>query len=124
MDATRGDRSQHPPGGWGGVTRRKEGLGFAIYLTDTTQRAVALDALVKANVPYVSSAPEARLARWTYGELYDWFRYVHMKLRRVPLTMCSLDEGRNRILYGVETEEAGLELDRQLTALDVPCFLV
>ena len=112
------------PGGWGGVTRRKAGLGFAIYLTDTTQRVAALDALVKANVAYVSSGTEARPARWTYGELYDWFRYVHTHLRRVPLTSWALDEGRNRIFYGVETEEAGLELDRQLTALGVPCFLV
>ena len=112
------------PGGWGGLTGRKEGLGFAIYLTDTTQRAAALDALAKAGVPDVSSNTEARPARWTYGQLYDWFGYVHMHLRRVRVTMWSLDESRNRIYYGVETEEAGLELDRQLTALNVPCFLV
>jgi hypothetical protein len=112
------------PGGWGGVTRREKGLGFAIYLTDTTQRIAALDALVKAKVPYVSSETEARPGRWTYGELYDWFRYVHTHLRKVPVTMWSLDEQRNRIVYGVETEEGGVELDRQLTALNVPCFLV
>lgn len=112
------------PGGWGGVTQRNEGLGFAIYLTDTTQRVAALEALMKADVPYVSSSTEARPARWTYADLYDWFRYVHTHLRRVPIVMWSLDEGRNRILYGVETEEAGVELDRQLTTLQVPCFLV
>jgi hypothetical protein len=112
------------PGGWGGVTRRKKGLGFAIYLTDTSKRVAALDALVKAKVPYVSSETEARPARWTYGELYDWFRYVHTHLRRVAVTMWALDEERNRIYYGVETEEAALELDRQLTALNVPCFLI
>jgi hypothetical protein len=112
------------PGGWGGVTRRKKGLGLAIYLTDTTERVAALNALVRAKVPYVSSETEATLGRWSYGELYDWFRYVHTHLRRVSITMSALDEERNRILYGVETEEAGLELDRQLTSLEVPCFLV
>jgi hypothetical protein len=112
------------PGGWGGVTHREKGLGFAIYLLDTAKRAEALDALVRAGVPYISTGTEARVGRWAYVQLYDWFRYIHTHLRRVPVTMWSLDESRNRVLYGVETEEAGLELDRQLAALKVPCFLV
>ena len=97
---------------------------MAIYLLDTTKRAEALDALVRAGVPYISTGTEARAGRWTYVQLYDWFRYIHTHLRRVAVTMWSLDERRNRVVYGVETEEAGLELDRQLTALNVPCFVV
>ena len=63
-------------------------------------------------------------ARWTYGQIYDWFRYIHSHLHHVAVNTWALDEWRNRIYYGTVDEAAGLELDRQLAALNVPCFLV
>jgi hypothetical protein len=122
--AQRDSIARNIPGGWGGVTHREKGLGFAIYLVDTTKRADAVDALMKAGVPYISRQTEARIGRWTYVQLYDWFRFIHTHLGRIALTMWTLDDERNRIFYGVETEQAALELDRQLTALKIPCFLV
>ena len=38
--------------------------------------------------------------------------------------MWALDEWQNRLYYGTLDEAAAAELNRQLTALDVPCFLV
>jgi hypothetical protein len=112
------------PGGWGGLTAREKNPGFAIYLRDTAQRSAALAALAAAGVPYISATTEAKQGRWTYVQLYDWFRYIHSHLRRVAVNSWALDEWHNRILYGVEDEPAALELDRQLAALNVPCFLV
>lgn len=112
------------PGGWGGVTRPRKGLGSAIYLTDTTQRDTALAALLNAGVRYIARSSEVKQGRWTYDQLYDWFRYIHSHLRHVSVSMWALDEHNNRIFYGVEDDAAGLELDRQLTAMNVPCFLV
>lgn len=124
LSEPRASLSRKIPGGWGGVTRREKGLGFAIFLIDTTQRRAALEALVSAGINYVSLSTEVRQGRWTYAQIYDWFRYIHSHLRHVAVTMWSLDEDNNRILYGVENKAAASELDRQLTAMNVPCFLV
>ena len=112
------------PGGWGGLAAREKKTGFAIYLRDTTERSAALAVLAAAGVPYISAATEAEQGRWTYVEIYDWFRYIHSHLRHVAVNAWALDEWHNRIWYGVEDEAAALELDRQLAALNVPCFLV
>jgi hypothetical protein len=112
------------PGGWGGLESRESGHRFGIYLQDTTQRSAAISALQKAGVQFISADRKVVQGRWTYGQLYDWFRYIHSHLRRVPVNSWALDEWRNRIYYGTVDEAAGLELDRQLTALNVPCFLV
>jgi hypothetical protein len=91
---------------------------------DTTQRSAALSVLLAAGVKYISADTKAVQGRWTYGQIYDWFRYIHSHLRQVAVNSWALDEWRNRIYYGTVDESAGLELDRQLTALNVPCFLV
>ena len=122
--ATRATIAAKIPGGWGGLALREKKPGYAIYLRDTAQRSAALAALAAAGVLYVSAATEAEQGRWTYVQIYDWFRYIHSRLRRVAVNMWSLDEYHNRIYYGTEDEAAGLELDRQLAALNVPCFLV
>jgi hypothetical protein len=57
-------------------------------------------------------------------KIYDWFRYIHTHLRHVAVTMWTLDEANNRILYGVENEAAAREFDRQLATMNTPCFLV
>src|SRR6266545_2424709 len=115
--ADRAAISRIVPGGWGGLTRPAQGEGAAIFLVDTTKRDTALAVLLNAGVRYIARTSQAKQGRWTYTQLYDWFRYIQSHLRRVAVTMWALDEWRNSIRYGVETEEAGLELDRQLTAL-------
>jgi hypothetical protein len=121
---TRAKIARDIPGGWGGLAIREKRRGYAIYLIDTTQRSAALAALGAAGVLYISADTEAEQGRWTYVQIYDWFRYIHSHLRHVAVNMWALDEWRNRIYYGTEDEAAGLELDRQLAALNVPCFLV
>jgi len=121
--AERAALSRTIPGGWGGLESRQPGP-FGIYLLDTTQRSAAISALLAAGVKYVSWDTKAVQGRWTYEQIYDWFRYIHSHLRRVAVNSWALDEWRNRIYYGTVDATAGVELDRQLTALNVPCFLV
>jgi hypothetical protein len=122
--AERAALSRTIPGGWGGLESLQSGRPFGVYLLDTTQRSAALSALLAAGVKYISADTKAVQGRWTYGQIYDWFRYIHSHLRHVAVNSWALDEWRNRIYYGTVDESAGLELDRQLTALNVPCFLV
>jgi hypothetical protein len=119
----RAEISRLIPGGWGGVTRRENGFGVRLLLVDTTQRVRALEALAAAGSPFSPDTP-VKQGRWSYAQIYDWFRYIHRHLNGVALTMWTLDEVNNRILYGVEGEVAAREFDRRLAAMNVPCFLV
>jgi hypothetical protein len=119
----RADIARKIPGGWGGVTRKENGFGTRLLLVDTTQRARALEALEAAGSPFSPDTP-VKQGRWTYAQIYDWFRYIHTHLRYVAVTGWSLDEANNRILYHVEDEAAAREFDRQLAGMNVPCFLV
>jgi hypothetical protein len=121
---TRADLAPKIPGGWGGLASLEQGGGVGIYLTDTTQRNAALAALVAAGVQYISNSTKAVKGRWTYEQLYDWFRYINSHLHHVGVNSWALDEWRNRLYYGTLDEAAAAELNRQLTALNVPCFLV
>jgi hypothetical protein len=80
--------------------------------------------LLSAGVRYISDSTRAVQGRWTYDQLYDWFRYIHSHLRHVGVNEWALDEWRNRLYYGTIDEAAAAELSRQLTALNIPCFLV
>jgi hypothetical protein len=87
------------------------------------ERVRALEALAAAGSPFSPDTP-VKQGRWTYAQIYDWFRYIHTHLRHVAVTMWTLDEANNRILYGVENEAAAREFDRQLATMNTPCFLV
>ena len=121
--ASRAELAPKIPGGWGGIASLERGP-FGIYLIDTTQRRAALAALLSAGIQYISDSTKAVQGRWTYDQLYDWFRYIHSHLHRVGVNMWALDEWRNRIYYGALDEAAAVELSRQLASLNVPCFLV
>jgi hypothetical protein len=119
----RAEISRKIPGGWGGVTRKENGFGTRLLLVDTTQRVRALEALVAAGSPFSPDTP-VKQGRWSYSQIYDWFRYIHTHLRYVAVTGWTLDEANNRIFYMLEDEAAAREFDRQLAGMNVPCFLV
>ncbi len=119
----RAEISRKIPGGWGGVTRKENGFATRLLFVDTTQRVRALEALAAAGSTFSSDTP-VKQGRWTYAQIYDWFRYIHTHLRHVAVTGWTLDEANNRLLYMVEDEAAAREFDRQLAGMNVPCFLV
>jgi hypothetical protein len=116
--------SQGIPGGFGGISNKGIYPRKVIYLVDTTQLTAAVPALEAAGLLQPNLVVGATTGRWTYVQLYDWFRYIHMHLRGVGVVMWALDEWRNRIYYGVEDEAAAANLDRRLAELRAPCFLV
>jgi len=62
--------------------------------------------------------------RFTYSQLYDWFRYIQTHILGVRVVMGTLDDRRNRIMLGVEDQAARGELERKLAEMHAPCFLV
>ena len=65
-----------------------------------------------------------RPGRWSFAELYDWDRYLRPRVANASISGYDIDEGHNRLLYSVTTAAAKRELERRLTDLGVPCFLV
>jgi hypothetical protein len=111
------------PGGWGGYAPNRKGQGIAIHLIDTTQRKAAIEALKAAGVQYITDSTEVKQGRWTYVQLYEWYRYVGTHLRGIKVNMWTIDDYNERILFGVQDEEDSAELDRRISGLTVPCFL-
>jgi hypothetical protein len=112
------------PGGFGGIGHRETHPRTTIYLLDTTKLSAAVPALVSAGLlpaaPIVAAVPGG----FTYSQLYDWFRYIETHIIGVRVTMETLDDRRNRILYGLEDEASRVELERKLAEMHAPCFLV
>jgi len=110
------------PGRFGGVLNES---GPVIYLVDTTRRADAIAALVARGVLPVAKGEKARVrqGRWDFAQLYDWYRYlaVHLPSERVS---SAIDEGQNRIWYGMVDEQQRVRFERALAPLRLPCFLV
>lgn len=109
-------------GGFGGIMV-PDGV-WTMYLVDPSARDEATAELLALGA--IPQAPQVVLkGRWTFAEMFDWKRYlaVHMEW---PAGMVSADvqEGRNRIEYGVRDETARAELEAGLTGLDLPCYLV
>jgi hypothetical protein len=112
------------PGGWGGITSVGDSPPVAaIYLVDTTQSQAALRALVAAGVKYASMNNRVIEGRWTYGQLYEWMRYInsHWRMRDVGW---ALDESRNQLYYDDIDSAAMQGFESRLAQLNVPCHLV
>jgi hypothetical protein len=131
------------PGGFAGVyfeplsdtaARGAEGAArqrLVIRLVDTTQRKQAIAALepfLRYRYRYLRSYLAEAIAvpaRWTYVQLYEWYRYLNRQVWPLGgVTMSDLDEGNNRIMYGVESPVARDRLLKRLRELGVPCGLV
>jgi hypothetical protein len=112
------------PGGFGGISHREIHARTVVYLIDTTKLAAAVPALVSAGLLPANPTVGVIQGRWTYAQLYDWFRYIQMHIRGVRVSAWTLDDYRNRIYYGVEDEAAAADLGQKLAAMNAPCFLV
>lgn len=116
--------AQTIPGGFGGISHREIDPRTVVYLIDTTQLATAVPALVSAGLLPVNPRVGVIQGRWTYAQLYDWLRYIHMHILGVRVSAWTLDDYRNRIYYGLEDEAAAVDLGRKLAEMHAPCFLV
>jgi len=112
------------PGGWGGFLLDR-GVP-TIYLVDTARRSEAIAEINRHGLDgrTLGSKVSVRKGRWDFAQLYDWYRFLTPRLATPGIVSTDIDEGANRLLYGVATTQDVQELDRRLTSLDVPCFLV
>jgi len=116
--------AQTIPGGFGGISHRETDPRTVVYLVDTTRLAAAVPALVSAGLLPINPRVGVIQARWTYAQLYDWFRYIQMHILGVRVSAWTLDDYHNRIYYGVEDQAAAVDLGRRLVEMHAPCFLV
>jgi hypothetical protein len=91
---------------------------------DTTKLADAVPALVAKALLPPNPVVAAAQARFSYPQLYDWFRYIQMHIRGVAVAGWGLDEKRNRIFYFLVDEGAAVDLGSRLAEMNAPCFLV
>jgi hypothetical protein len=112
------------PGGFGGIGHREVHPRTLVYLLDTTKLADAIPALVAKGLLPPNPLVAAAQARFSYQQLYDWFRYIQMHIRGVGIAGWTLDERRNRIFYMLADEAAAVNLGKRLAEMNAPCFLV
>src|SRR5438105_8488100 len=90
------------PGGFAG--KMLEG-GLVVFLVDTTQRDAALAALA-ARGGLEGRDPKrvrVRKVRWNFAQLYDWYRYFGVHVRRAAgLVPSDIDVARSRMTRGGE----------------------
>jgi hypothetical protein len=112
------------PGGFGGIGHREVHPRTLVYLLDTTKLAGAVPALVVKGLLPPNPVVAAAQGRFSYPQLYDWFRYIQMHIRGVEVAGWALDERRNRIFYMLVDEAAAVNLGHRLAEMNAPCFLV
>jgi hypothetical protein len=112
------------PGGFGGMMYLNGTPTF--YLVDTTQHAAAAAALVSSHLSTNFSWSSANVlpARWDFAQMYDWYHYLGMHATTPGISITDIDEGKNRIMFGVVDTQARAALEARLAVLDVPCYLV
>jgi hypothetical protein len=116
--------TQDIPGGFGGIGHREVHPRTIVYLLDTTKLANAIPVLVSRGLLPPNPVVAAAQGRFSYPQLYDWFRYIHMHIHGVGVAGWTLDDRRNRIFYMLEDEAAAVNLGRRLAEMNAPCFLV
>lgn len=116
--------TENIPGGFGGIGHREIHPRTTIYLLDTTKLSEAVPALVAAGLLPGAPVVAAVQGRFTYSQLYDWFRYIETHIIGVRVAMLTLDDRKNRILYGLEDEASRAALEVKLAQMHAPCFLV
>ena len=118
------DVARQVPGGWGGFTR--EDGQPAMYLVDTTKYSEAVATLNDTDLfrTYDFSRFRVKRGLWGFAQLYDWKRYIVLHGDWPDgLMSTDIDEGANRLVYGVHPEKAhGVE--EFFSSLHLPCDLL
>ena len=112
------------PGGFAGIIL--EG-GPVVFLVDTTKRDSALAALIARHAIPGRHPERARVrkARWDFAQLHEWYEYLNGHLTGDSgFAMSDIDEGNNRLTYGVGDEAARRRFEDALARLNPPCGLV
>jgi hypothetical protein len=118
--------AREAPGGIGGMFFDR-GVGY-LWLVDPSKRSEAIAAIAAAGIEPIGFALQDAVvlkARWNFAQLAEWHAYVTSRaLLGVEWSYADIQEGRNRLEYGVVDEAALRSLESRLKRLDLPCNLI
>ncbi len=124
------DLARSAPGGIGGIFQVGPNFtgDYFVWLTAPTKRAEAIAAII-AKFPgldefFPFDRAQVVHGRWDFAQLADWYGYLYLKGPIPGIRSSGIQEGSNRLEFGVPDEAARAALEEWLTALDVPCRLV
>ena len=122
-DSALANAARSIPGGFAGAFLR--GRDAVILLVHPEKRDSAIAALAVSRVPQIDfQSARIESARWTYAQLYDWYRFVIPQAADAGISSAGIQVSENRILIGVVDERSRNVVLGQLEALDIPCELV
>lgn len=124
IDDKYADIARDIPGGWGGGSFLENSV-MNMYLVNPSQKEAALAALAEHGVVGAGADVRVRQGRWNFAELYDWYRYLGSYVwTSAKVSSSDIQEARNRIQYSVIDEGERAKLEKALSDLDIPCWLV
>ena len=124
IDDKNADIARDIPGGWGGSGFLENNV-MNMYLVNPSQKDAALAALAARGVIGAGADVRIRQGRWSFAELYDWYRYLNSYVwTSARVSSSDIQEARNRIQYSVIDESERTKLEKALSDLDIPCWLV
>jgi len=107
--------------GFGGMFIDSSGQ-LAIYLLDPAELPAARSAIEHVFGP--SSIPPAGVralqGQYSISQLKQWFDQANTLLERRGVVMIDIDEGKNRLLVGVEDASTIRQVEQKLRRLGVP----
>jgi hypothetical protein len=132
LDHEFADLTTRVPGGFGGWFYDQEGRPN-VYLVDTTKRAGAVTALLpvlrdrqvsvaggQRNRPDVANIVILQ-GQYDFATLLNWRGQIDGEAPRIPgITMTDVQERTNRVVVGVESEAAGVQVREALARLNIP----
>jgi hypothetical protein len=107
--------------GFGGMFVDSDGR-LAVYLLDPAQLPAARSAIEAVFGP--SSVPPAGVralrGQYSISQLKQWFDYANALLEMPGVAMVDLDDGKNRLMVGVEDASQVRQVEQGLGMLGVP----
>jgi PA-IL-like protein len=111
---------KHP--GFGEMYIDEEKDTIYVFLLNGDLNAVVNElkrALGERSLP--ESKAQALSAKYSFLQLKQWHDHMAEHLFQIPeVTMTDIGDAKNRLLVGVENQEAGAEVEKQLKELDIP----
>ena len=121
------DAARGLPGGLGGGFLRRDTAW--VWLVDPGKLSEVVAGLGTYGIappPGSYSAFAAKQARWDFEQMAEWYTWLYLQpgFRAAKFNTSDIQEGSNRLEFGVTTEADRAAFDAVVSQFDLPCYLV